>query len=862
MSSYRTTLLRCLEGVAAFAIIAANSPAAAQTNSSEPGASADRPHAIDFDLPAQSLAQSVKSLAVATQTSILGDAGVLADRQAPALRGRYTLEQALAHLLAGSGLVAMPVERDGARGFVIRSGDLPGDSDDGGITVTGSRIRGSEPTSLVIGMDRESIEDTGQFSMSDVVHSIPQSFGGGTNPGLGFNVPSASGFDSGGSASVNLRGLGSEATLTLLNGHRAAYSGTRQGIDISMIPLGMVEKVEVMPDGASALYGSDAVAGVVNVILRRNLDGLETRAQIGGTSDGGGFRQQYGAVGGTIWATGGLVSGYEYMSDSGIMSDQREYTAGNPGLTLAARQRRHAVVVNGHQTLGENLTFELDGLFNKRWYEIVSPNNAAGDLSVSRSERNTVNRSVTLAPSLTLDLGAWQAIVAGVYGNERMNLTADYYAGETLTASQVVCYCNSLYSLEASGDGTLFALPGGPARAAIGAGYRANRFSARQASVANTSGAQDSYYAFGEIDLPIVAPDLGVRGMRRLGLTGALRYERYPGIASVVTPKVGMIYAPVDDLTFKANWGRSFRAPSLYQLHQVNIASLYRAASLGGTSGTALLVTGGNDALKPERATTWTTSLQFKPHQIPGLDLQFSYFSVRYTNRIVTPILYSSQSLSNPLYADFVTFAPGVDVVSDEVASSAMFYNYAGGAFNPASVGAIVYNTFANVGSQRIRGVDFLAHYRHDLDNLGSLGVMLNAAWLDSEQRLTERSATTPLAGTIFNPPHWRARGSLSWTVGETNFNTTASYIGPVSDTRYSTIAKVHGLTTVDLTVRHGFAMDAGLLAGLSLILTVQNAFDAKPDRIAAPNYYDTAYDMTNYSALGRYIGVGVTKTW
>lgn len=446
MPSHRLTLLRYLEGVAALAIFTAltNTPAQAQD------APAATSPTIEFDLPAQTLPDAVKALALATRTSILGEGGVLADRQAPALRGRYTLEQALSRMLAGTGLVAIRLGH-GEAGYVIRQGVASGNvggiagqsagaggegsadrgsgetgdgtaGSDGGILVTGTRIRGSEPSSLVIAMDRSSIEETGQFSMSDIARSIPQSFGGGTNPGIGFNVPAASGVDAGGSASVNLRGLGSEATLTLLNGHRAAYSGTRQGIDISTIPLGMVDRIEVMPDGASALYGSDAVAGVVNVILRRHLDGLEARAQIGATSDGGGFRQQYGAVGGTGWATGEFVAGYEYLSDSGIKSDQRDYTAVNPGLSISPRQHRHSVVLTGRQALGENLTVALDAMFNKRRYENIYPYNAAGDLGISRVERHAATTTIDLAPSVTLDLGPWQVALAGVYGNERMKV--------------------------------------------------------------------------------------------------------------------------------------------------------------------------------------------------------------------------------------------------------------------------------------------------------------------------------------------------------------------------------------------------------------------------------------------------------
>src|SRR3546814_15797947 len=93
--------------------------------------------------------------------------------------------------------------------------------------------------------------------------------------------------------SLNLRGLGPDASLTLFNGHRVAFDAVSQGIDISAIPLSAIERVDIVTDGASALYGSDAVAGVANVILRRRVEEVVTSVRLAGTTDGGGFTQQY-----------------------------------------------------------------------------------------------------------------------------------------------------------------------------------------------------------------------------------------------------------------------------------------------------------------------------------------------------------------------------------------------------------------------------------------------------------------------------------------------------------------------------------------------------------------------------------------
>ncbi|MFX4466449.1 TonB-dependent receptor plug domain-containing protein, partial [Acinetobacter baumannii] len=87
--------------------------------------------------------------------------------------------------------------------------------------------------SPMIRLDQKDMRDAGQSSVAEVVRNIPQNFGGGQNPGVGNNVPAASGINVGSASTINLRGLGSDATLTLLNGHRLAYNGSRQGIDVS-----------------------------------------------------------------------------------------------------------------------------------------------------------------------------------------------------------------------------------------------------------------------------------------------------------------------------------------------------------------------------------------------------------------------------------------------------------------------------------------------------------------------------------------------------------------------------------------------------------------------------------------------------
>src|SRR5690606_8001658 len=96
-----------------------------------------------------------------------------------------------------------------------------------------------------------------------------------------------------GGSALNLRGLGVDATLTLLNGRRLSYGGFAQAVDLSIIPVAAVSRIEILTDGASALYGTDAVAGVANVILNRDFEGVNAATRYGFATDGGGNERQF-----------------------------------------------------------------------------------------------------------------------------------------------------------------------------------------------------------------------------------------------------------------------------------------------------------------------------------------------------------------------------------------------------------------------------------------------------------------------------------------------------------------------------------------------------------------------------------------
>lgn len=156
------------------------------------------------------------------------------------------------------------------------------------ITVTGTRIRAveGETTAPVLTISRQQLEATGLTSVGDVLFNITSSDGGA----LRNITTSTNGSD--GTQNISLRGLGATRTLILVNGRRWLTQGDGT-VDLNTIPVSIVERIEVLKDGASAIYGSDAIAGVINVITRKDYEGAEAHAYYGAYSKGDGVQQAY-----------------------------------------------------------------------------------------------------------------------------------------------------------------------------------------------------------------------------------------------------------------------------------------------------------------------------------------------------------------------------------------------------------------------------------------------------------------------------------------------------------------------------------------------------------------------------------------
>jgi iron complex outermembrane receptor protein len=831
-----------------------------------------------YDLPAQDLKFALRTVARSAGFQLIADSSALRGKQAKSLKGVYTVEEAISALLEGSELIGEVRNRTV---FVRGRGETPryevaSAAGDDAITVTGSRINAPLASPLVT-ISRESMRDAGQNDLGEAVRALTQSHSGGQNPGIGIGSFAAGTSNFNSVSTLNLRGLGSDATLTLLNGHRLSFSGVHQAIDISAIPIDAVDRIEVLTDGASAIYGSDAVGGVANVILKTDYDGVYASGRIGGSTDGGNFEQQYSAVAGKSVGWGGFVATYDFTKNTPILAGERGYASRLfRDSSLFPSRTSHSASLSGHVEIAPVLTLAVDGLYNHRSHRSTAPNSTTASYRSNGSDNRAWTTSWALAPSLKFSgFKDWSIVGDIAAGASRAHYSTIVASGGSLNYDTHGCYCSTLFSAELSANGNLFPLGGGMARLALGGGYRRNAldytrkrtyFRPLPATEENFSDAQESLYGFVEASLPLVGDATSLPFLRRLTLTGAVRYEDYRGMGGTATPKLGIIVHPSPDLEVKASWGRSFKAPTLYQQHLLQQIYLFDVTGYGTgylSSSTILYRAGGNPDLAPERATNWTATLIAQPRALRGLKVEISAFHIRYSQRVLEPIGSASGILDSPDFRQLLTFNPTSAQIASAIAQAPLgLSNFASGAFDPAKVVAIVDNRFVNVAVQTIKGVDMAIQQGWPLSSGSDLQISAAASYLESRQQLVAGQPAIERAGIIFNPPHWRLRGSLSWRTERLTFSAFANHIGTVWDNRSATGSRIAGQTPIDVTLRYRPELSASSLKGLELTLSARNLFDDEPSLFATQSAYFTPYDSTNYSPLGRVLTIQVSKRW
>lgn len=832
-----------------------------------------------ISIPPGGLRDAIDALASASGITVLYSPELVSGKTTRGLSGRYPPADALRRLLQGSGLEAraageatFTLQRAASSPNAPRSapGTPPATTaapepepiELARMVITGSRIRGGETPSPVITIDAGRIREEGFTNLGQVIRSVPQNFQGGQNPGVIGVSSGVSNQDLTGSSALNLRGLGPDASLTLLNGRRLAYDGFAQAVDISAIPVEAVERLEIVPDGASAIYGSDAVGGVANVVLARDFDGVALGARFGEAAEGGLQTREYTATAGTNWGSGGMIVTFKDVSTDPIQAHDRSYTSHltRPYTIYNGWNSRNALL-SLHQSVGEGVELKLDTLGSER--------DSRQDVSQPGVHQQYFAdaSSLLVSPSAVFFLGNdWSLSFGGAYGRNENDVERYLMAvgGSSLIRSSG--YRNTSRSAEIGAEGPVFQIGQERARLAVGLGSRKDELlELNHLTGIQGGGDESSRYAYAELNLPVVSPGSATERLHRLELSAAIRTEDYDSFGSVSTPKLGMVYGPNADLTFKTSWGRSFKAPTLNHRYQNKQAYLWAAAATGGSGyppeATALMSYGGNQDLHAERARTWTASLALHPQALPGLEAELTLFDVDYTDRVVEPVNYQF-ALSDPIYAEYVDYAPTPEQQAALLAAySDAFYNLSGRPYDPANVVAIIRDQYINAARQRIRGVDLSGSYGFDLGS-GRLTARGSASWLSSTQQTTPAQPERDLAGFAFNPARFNGRLGAVWSTGGFDLATFVNHSGGITIRSQATTEKTGSFTTFDTTLRYDIGERGDMLSNLGLSLSVQNLFNREPPLYTPPNANFVPYDATNYSAIGRFMSVSVSKRW
>lgn len=303
-----------------------------------------------FAIPPQGMGDALRLFSRQSGTPVLFSEDVVSGKPAPGLEGVFSPDAGLKQLLNGSGLEAVAAP-GGAR--IIR--EVPASSGSSGrqpelireqgekatplrikppeeerpdsvlradkVTVTGTSLRGLAPESSPLQVyGRDEVLGSGATSIDQFIRVLPQNFGGGSTEFTTIGLPNDSNSrqNNTSGASANLRGLGSRGTLVLINGNRMApTSEIGDFVDLSLIPMAAIERVEVLTDGASSIYGGDAVAGVINFILRDDFEGAETTASYGSATEGRMEEYRLSQTLGSAWDSGNLLGTYEYPRHPG-----------------------------------------------------------------------------------------------------------------------------------------------------------------------------------------------------------------------------------------------------------------------------------------------------------------------------------------------------------------------------------------------------------------------------------------------------------------------------------------------------------------------------------------------------------------
>jgi iron complex outermembrane recepter protein len=857
-----------------------------------------------------------------------------------------------------------------AQDTAAKNDDAANHAPDAEIVVTGTSIKGVAPVgSQLIQVGQADIIERGVQSTAGLLATIPQldSFISRPTPETSGRMPITP---------PSLRGLGPGATLSLLNSHRLAGIGTVSTTsDPTSLPIAAIARIEVVPDGASAIYGSDAVGGVINVILRKDLNGVDARASVG-LADGY-TEQVYSVVGGKTWSSGSVLLGVQYQKNSALLGGERDYITDNftsvgggdhrtffaalpnvttpggvtygytgngtgpaafgsaPNLVSPSREgdlipgsRKWSAVLNAEQHVGDYIRLFADAHYGNLHTDFRNSPGASGSDSLNFTITNAnpyFQTPVAGVTSLNVRQGAyqivgqyhdnnqdleywgvnggaevelskkWSARISANYAHTHTVVDQDTFDGTAFAAAVASTDPATAYDpftgrtspatlarirdaianpgsaqrlLQVSGaiNGSLFALPGGDVKIAIGGEYRREWYDGfglngqRSAPVTTfIHSKRNVWSAYGEAFLPVIGEDSNIPGVRRLDFTAALRHDRYSDFGNTTNPKFGANWEVINGLTLRGTYGKSFHAPQLSDLKAIDDlyfplpslpAGIIFTPHTGGPYNVVLLA-GGNPNLKPEKATTWSLGADYNPTFAPHLRLNATYFDINYTDLVVVPF---DKAFVTPALTQLLV-TPGPFTDSQFAALTAGLTQAFPSSFTPAETSYILDARRRNLGGSHVKGMDFNAVYRFELGQ-SKLVADVNGTHFFSKKTLTA-PGTPPLddlATTAF--PAWRFRTHVGWQLDRVRANVTWSHLGDYNNPNILPVQRVRSFNPVDLNVSYKLP-SFGVGKTFEIQLDIQNVFDEAP-----PALYSGNGASPLSSPIGRMFEIGLRATF
>jgi len=658
----------------------------------------------------------------------------------------------------------------------------------------------------------------------------------------------------------NLLGASPGATLVLFAGHRLAPGGFNgSAVDFSLLPWIALDHLDVMLGGASAIYGSDAVSGVLNFVPRYSFKGAETTLYYGDAKNGGGTSRGLSQIWGREWEGGGFMLAYQRQQQQAVDASLRNTLVPQGGRSdVIPSQLSDSGVLTSKHEFDNKSWLAGDAFYTRRAFDqmyISGPSIPTRSLGRANMWGGSLDADLTISSD-------WDTRIMGAYVQEVEMVTTSVD-----TASLPYRTQSTMASFDWMAEGSVLSLDGGPLKVSGGVSGRREAFAVSSGipGVPEVDSLRNVLSTYAEVSIPFVGVGNSLRWAKQIELSAAWRRDAYfnqeAGIANVSSnnPMVGLLWSPISNVNLRGTYATSFRPAPQYDTakatDQAELLSLSNPNVPGVSYGT-MYITGGNPTLRPELAQSYTIGVDFQSSESPSPSISLTYVHVGYRDRIAAPPVIGDVTA---IYSQLDTLRPFLNLNPSEADIGSVYKSYS--VYDPSQLGksavrAIFDSRLHNIASTEVSGVQLDAKSKIETD-MGDFSLRLQGLYLTE---LSNRAAaTTPYVsslGTDFNPSRVRLQSTSSWEKWGWSASAHMDFTGPYRDTLSVSSTHVPSWLVIDFNVAYttdGHA-NLGLLANTTAALSITNVADRPPPTVEGLSNQTLGYDPSHASAMGRFV--------